>query len=783
MAEKIGLEAVFETSKFSQAMKAYFENIKTAEDVTDNLADALTRLGYDFSDLEGNVGRMAQRMRASTPENLKFAQSYERIVKEFKDGKITSQQAADQLDKLQREMKETGGASNKAQGGVKLFWTELNSMIGVAKQVIGAIANTAKEIYNFGKAGAEIEWMETKFERLSISIGSTGDAMEQGLMLAMDGLISKSDAMSVATDIVSLGLVKTQTQAIRLTEAVVKLGADMNQVVLALTNRTTARFDQIGISTDGFKERLASLEKQGYSTEEAFTEAFLQQAEAQLEKVGSIAEETIGSYMRLEASAKDYLNTLKEVVGIGLAPTADRLTSIINLHNKVTEAVDAEIISTFKANAILRKGVLSMEAAEDALKDLNERTVAATVITDAHTKSREDVIKATVESAVESSNLRKEIIKQTEAEVEQKKATSALSEAYELGIISQHDYAITMALLEAGLIDLEDATTINEESVYDLIDAQKQQIEAEEELELQTKKAKEEQEKLAAATQAAKDAANQARIAFYDLAEQLSEGLDKSGTYKLQVAQLGKLLEDEKITIEEYNAAVEAMGVAYGQLTPKGMALAKAWEIFNQLVALGIVDMEEYDEAFKAMEETADDGVVTMKEVIEAIIDVGAEADNSSEAYGTAADRMNKIDLGEAIAQEGGLANYLNQIASIPANQTKFIDVYTTNYTRTVALSSREQQYGFGEWSERASGGDVSAGTPYIVGEQRPEVFVPGSDGYIFPSVQAFQNALARAGGSTVNNNTSNFNMNIGSMNANQSTVERSFAMMQLLAR
>jgi tape measure domain-containing protein len=45
---------------------------------------------------------------------------------------------------------------------------------------------------------------------------------------------------------------------------------------------------------------------------------------------------------------------------------------------------------------------------------------------------------------------------------------------------------------------------------------------------------------------------------------------------------------------------------------------------------------------------------------------------------------------------------------------------------------------------QKMSGGPVSAGQPYIVGERRPELFVPSSSGYIMPSVPT-------AGGTTVN--------------------------------
>ena len=47
-------------------------------------------------------------------------------------------------------------------------------------------------------------------------------------------------------------------------------------------------------------------------------------------------------------------------------------------------------------------------------------------------------------------------------------------------------------------------------------------------------------------------------------------------------------------------------------------------------------------------------------------------------------------------------------------------------------------------FGERATGGPVSAGNPYIVGEKGPELFVPGSSGGIVPN-----NQLATAGAGT----------------------------------
>jgi hypothetical protein len=48
--------------------------------------------------------------------------------------------------------------------------------------------------------------------------------------------------------------------------------------------------------------------------------------------------------------------------------------------------------------------------------------------------------------------------------------------------------------------------------------------------------------------------------------------------------------------------------------------------------------------------------------------------------------------------------------------------------------------------SARASGGPVQAGQVYITGEKQPELFVPESDGYIYPSLEEGRKALAGTG-------------------------------------
>jgi phage-related minor tail protein len=53
----------------------------------------------------------------------------------------------------------------------------------------------------------------------------------------------------------------------------------------------------------------------------------------------------------------------------------------------------------------------------------------------------------------------------------------------------------------------------------------------------------------------------------------------------------------------------------------------------------------------------------------------------------------------------------------------------------------------------RASGGPVSAGTPYVVGEQGPELFVPTANGSIVPNGQMGNRIGTSSVASTVNIN------------------------------
>ncbi len=194
-----------------------------------------------------------------------------------------------------------------------------------------------KKVMEFGKEGAELELTETRFVRLAASIGTTADALKTDLRAATRGMMSDSEMMASATTMMTLGLAKTREEAVRLTRVASALGMNMNQLVLTLTNQTTMRFDQLGVSVDGFAEKVDALKAAGMSANDAFKEAFLQQAEEQITKVGDAADSSVASFVKFEVATQNLGDALKSSLGPTLARVADGLTYMLTGQQRLQE--------------------------------------------------------------------------------------------------------------------------------------------------------------------------------------------------------------------------------------------------------------------------------------------------------------------------------------------------------------------------------------------------------------------------------------------------------------
>ena len=294
--------------------------------------------------------------------------------------------------KTVKTTKQLGAQTKEATATASAGWATLVTGVNQAIGVLQKVVRVGKAVYDFTKQGAELEFMAGKFDRLSLSIGTTSDVLLEELRKATQGTRSDMELMASAGDFMSLGLAKTSDEVVRLSTVAGALNMDMNQLVLTLANQTTMRFDQLGVSVDGFEEKVKSLKAAGMSASDAFKEAFLQQAEEQLLKVGNAADASVGDFMKLESAVKnlgdafksDFAQSIEGVIPLltqvatGMVETQRRGVEYRDVMEQLDAAVQAGVVSQSEYKKLLMEmgvhsnaGAVSAAALQKAIEFLN----------------------------------------------------------------------------------------------------------------------------------------------------------------------------------------------------------------------------------------------------------------------------------------------------------------------------------------------------------------------------------------------------------------------------
>ena len=314
------------------------------------------------------------------------------------------------LSKVSAAMEDMGEKAGEAGGGASklgLRFTELSGMINVAKMGFDAIYGSMKQVYDLGKEGASLEYAASKFDRLAESAGTASDVLLRDLRTAVKGTRSDMELMAGAGDFMALGLAKSHDEIVRLTRVAGALNMDMNQLVLTLTNQTTMRFDALGVSVDGFDEKVKKLKDSGMDVNAAFTEAFLQQAEQQIGRVGDAAETDAGKIMRMEAATKNLSDSLKVMLAPAIADVSETIADAITKNQRLNDSLDilydkylnGELTldeyrdQVDKVNESLDKEVSIVTETFEALGGYNEKTAAAKIETYKLTEELDGIIR------------------------------------------------------------------------------------------------------------------------------------------------------------------------------------------------------------------------------------------------------------------------------------------------------------------------------------------------------------------------------------------------------
>ncbi len=346
--------AIDEVKAMDKGMEVLGDSARKGSKGLDEAKKSASILKTDFVNLNQTVDSYTANLKEATPQNIRFAKTFQDIKKRVDEGTLSLDKAQRELDQLQREMKEVDAQGKKfGQNFTKNFSLMQGKFLAVAAGITAA-GFAAKKAFDFAKEGAEIRLVEERFDRLAVSIGTTGEALRGDLFEAMGGIVSKTEAMSGALDLMALGLVKNHNEAVRMAGIAGKLNMDMNQLVLTLSNQTTMRFDALGVSVDGFKEKVDKLKDSGMDASQAFSTAFMQQAEEQIEKMGDVADSTMGEFQELEANFKDVLDEMRSDALEGIVVPVRFINEGFKKREEVKKEED-EIREAFEKNILTQE--------------------------------------------------------------------------------------------------------------------------------------------------------------------------------------------------------------------------------------------------------------------------------------------------------------------------------------------------------------------------------------------------------------------------------------------
>lgn len=366
------------------------------------------------------------------------------------------------IERVNQKIKQTQTETKALAPSIENAGQKMTDFVSTNAGLIAVLTGAGlalKKLYDVAREGAELEYTRIKFDRLAESVGTTSDVLLTELRTATRGTLSDMEAMALAANLLSLGLAKNGDEAVRLAKIQSGLGMDMNQLVLTMTNQTTMRFDALGVSVDGFEEKVEALKEQGYSANDAFNEAFLQQAEMQLERVGNAADESIGSFKRFESQWKNTMDRVKTDTAESLSPLVEVLAEGMEANNSYARALEISGMSqrefSFRATQAgmsiteYAGSVIEADLATQTFTGTLENTGEQAVLTAEQLKEITDINKGMlsligdIQSAEESYYDKGTELNEERKKIEQERA-DAIAEGWQIGSekIQEYDEAL-----------------------------------------------------------------------------------------------------------------------------------------------------------------------------------------------------------------------------------------------------------------------------------------------------------------------------------------------------
>lgn len=225
-------------------------------------------------------------------------------------------------------------------------WQQYKNAIDTVSGAIGTV-NMAMDMLGQGlelvDLGENVHAVRLAFEALQGGVQPAADTM-QALREATSGVISDVDLMSATNRLQSMGLGETADDFAELIGMAQQLGSVMSpgataaqnidNFTLLLANQSVRRLDSFGISADAVKQRIDELKDAGYSAQDAFNMAVMEQGRIALERLGDAATAGATNVDRLSTRWQNFWNTFAE----GAAGFVNQAAGTLEMIGGITDA-------------------------------------------------------------------------------------------------------------------------------------------------------------------------------------------------------------------------------------------------------------------------------------------------------------------------------------------------------------------------------------------------------------------------------------------------------------
>lgn len=251
-----------------------------------------------------------------------------------------------------------GDAGKNAKGSSEQFkiaglsLTDMNSAVALARQGL----ETLKQVWEFGKAGAENQRVAASFEATAASVGVSAEAMSRALDEAAKGTVDDEIYMATATKNMAFGVAASIQDNVALMElaraASIKFGGDTETAFAGISEAIgtlqTRRLKEYGVIVDTkqvndeYARSIGKAADQLTEAEqrEALRNEVLRQSQTVIGDVGDVALTSAEKFKKFETQVGNAIDGLKEFAVNALTPMLDRGEAMQTLMDENASTAD-----------------------------------------------------------------------------------------------------------------------------------------------------------------------------------------------------------------------------------------------------------------------------------------------------------------------------------------------------------------------------------------------------------------------------------------------------------